>query len=89
MSSVTETYNPLTLAANASGVVSANPCEIGGFVCTVAGSITLRSGITIGSTPVVNALPVAAGQFVRIPLGFGLGCFVELTGGAAGTLCWL
>jgi len=82
MAQVKEHYNPKPMAANSTAQVGVS---IGGFLCTVAGTLTVtdRDG-----TVLVNALPVAAGAFVRIPLLFNTtaGGTVTLAGGAAGTL---
>lgn len=77
-----EHYNPKPMAAN-----SAVNCgvSIGGFLCTVAGTLTVTDA---DGTVLVNALPVAVGPFIRIPLLFksSAGGAVQLAGGAAGTL---
>jgi hypothetical protein len=77
-----EHYNPKPMAANSSvncGV------SLGGFLCTVAGTLTVTDA---DGTVLVNALPVAVGPFIRIPLLFNssAGGKVTLAGGAAGTL---
>lgn len=77
-----EHYNPKPMAANSSvncGV------SLGGFLCTVAGTLTVTDA---DGTVLVNALPVAVGPFIRIPLLFktSAGGVVSLAGGAAGTL---
>ncbi len=78
-----EHYNPKPMAANAKQDVGNN---ISGFLCTAAGTLTVTDA---DGTVLVNALPVAAGgNFIRIPLSFrtSMGGFVQLAGGAAGTL---
>jgi hypothetical protein len=58
---------------------------IAGFLPTVAGTLTVTDA---DGTVLVNALPVALGPFIRIPLIFDTtaGGSVTLGGGAAGTL---
>jgi hypothetical protein len=77
-----EYYNPKPMAANSSQNCGVT---IGGFLCTVAGTLTVTDA---DNTVLVNALPVTAGLFTRIPLmsRTGAGCVVQLAGGAAGTL---
>lgn len=75
-------------AAKAMGANSSLPCgvTIAGFLCTVAGTLTITDA---DSTVLVNALPVdPARGFIRIPLlaRTSGGCTVSLAGGAAGTL---
>lgn len=77
-----EHYNPKPMAANSSvdcGV------SLAGFLCAVAGTLTVTDA---DGTVLVNALPVAVGPFIRIPLLFKstAGGKVTLAGGAAGTL---
>lgn len=77
-----EHYNAKPMAANSSRKVGNN---IAGFLCTVAGTLTVTD---IDGTVLVAALPVAPGPFIRIPLFFNStsGGDVTLAGGAAGTL---
>lgn len=66
------------------GLFVARGPAIGGFLCTVAGTMTITdaSGLVL-----VDTLPVAPG-FNRIPLLFNTsaGGTVQLAGGAAGSL---
>lgn len=82
MGQAKEHYNAKPLGANGSANCGAS---IGGFLCTVAGTLTITDA---DGTVLVNALPVTAGQFTRIPLlaRSSAGCTVQLAGGAAGTL---
>lgn len=78
-----EHYAPHAMAAN-----SSRDCgvTIAGFLCTVAGTLTITDA---DGTVHVNALPITAnGLFIRIPLLFNTsaGGRVTLAGGAAGTL---
>lgn len=77
-----EHYNAKPMAANAALPVGA---KMAGFLCTVAGTLTVTDA---DGTVLVNALPVAVGPFIRIPLFFrtSAGGVVSLAGGAAGTL---
>lgn len=83
MSQIQERYAAHPMAANASQKCGAG---IAGFLCTVAGTITVTDA---DGTVLVNALPVTAnGLFIRLPLLFrtSAGGSVTLAGGAAGTL---
>jgi hypothetical protein len=77
-----ESYAAHPIAANGTYKCGAS---IAGFLCTVAGTLTVTDG---DGTVLVNALPVAVGPFIRIPLFFRTtqGNTVTLAGGAAGTL---
>lgn len=84
---VRERYNAIPMGANATQVVQGT--HIAGFLCTVAGTLTVTGTAADGTTAVtfVNALPVAAGQYVKIPLEVTVAPLtVTLAGGAAGTL---
>lgn len=58
---------------------------VAGFLCVVSGTLTITDK---DGTVLVNALPVTAGQWTRIPLltNTNAGATVTLGGGAAGTL---
>lgn len=77
-----EHYNAKPIAANGAQKVGNH---IAGFLCTVAGTLTITDA---DGTVLVNALPVTPGPFIRIPLFFrtSAGGDVQLGGGAAGTL---
>lgn len=78
-----EHYSARAMAANSTLKVGSH---IAGFLCTVAGTITVADA---EGNVLVNALPVTAnGLFIRIPLLFptSAGGSVALAGGAAGTL---
>lgn len=80
---ITKEYNrPQVMGAGSTFRV--NGINLAGFLCTVAGSMTITDQ---DGTILVNALPLTAGTFVRIPLLFNSpsGGTVALTT-AAGTL---
>lgn len=84
---VRECYNPVPLAANAAYEVKGS--TIAGFLCTVAGTLTIsgKSADGLNNVTFVNALPVTAGTWIKIPCLFAVpGAVVQLAGGAAGTL---
>lgn len=78
-----ESWRPVPMAANASYKVGGN--RIGGFLCTVAGTLTVTDA---DGTVLVNAIPVTAGTPLPIPMHFNTnaGGTITLAGGAAGTL---
>lgn len=82
MGQVKEHYNPKPMAANATQNCGAS---IAGFLPTVAGTLTVTDA---DGTVLVNAVPLTAGVYVKIPLLFdsSSGGKVVLAGGAAGTL---
>jgi hypothetical protein len=77
-----EYYGAHPMAANATQKVGA---AIAGFLPTVGGTLTVTDA---DGTTIVNAVPVTAGIYVKIPLMFNgaAGGSVTLAGGAAGTL---
>jgi len=77
-----EHYHAKPMAANSMLPVGV---LIAGFLPSVAGTITVTDA---DGTVLVNAVPVSAGVFTRIPLLFNTsaGGKVQLAGGAAGTL---
>lgn len=79
---IKEHYNAVPMAANSSlkcGV------SIAGFLCTATGTLTVTDA---DGTVLVNAVPVTAGLFTRIPLLSitNAGLTVSLASNAAGTL---
>lgn len=76
-----ERYHIVAMAANSSMTMTGN--GIGGFVCTVAGTVTITGA---SGTVLLNAFPVAAGQVYGIPALTGVGAVIQLAGGAAGSL---
>ena len=79
---IKEHYTPKAMAANSSVKVGVS---VAGFLCTVSGTLTITDD---EGNVLVNALPVTAGTWTRIPLGMPTtaGGKVTLAGGAAGTL---
>lgn len=79
---VKEAYTPYRVTANATLAIQGP--SMGGFLCTVAGSVTVRDS---SNTILVDALPVTAGIYYPIPLRFGGAGDGSLvcSGGAAGT----
>lgn len=75
-------YNGKPMGANATQKCGAG---IAGFLPTISGTLTATDA---DGTVLVNAVPVTAGVYVEIPLGFhtSAGGSVTLGGGAAGTL---
>lgn len=70
----------------ASGVViGVNGGALGGFLCTVAGSIKLTVGVDGLGTTIVDTLPVSAGTYIPLPLALMTAAYATLTGGAQGT----
>ena len=77
-----ERYTPKPMAANSTYTLTKQ--GIAGFLPTVNGTITVVDG---DGTTVLNAYPVTAGVFARLPmyLQSNQGS-ITLAGGAAGTL---
>lgn len=80
---VRDFYRAEAMAANAS--TKTGGTHIAGFLPTVAGTLTVTDA---DGTVLVNAVPVTAGVYVKIPLQFrtSAGGTIALAGGAAGTL---
>lgn len=77
-----EHYAAHPMAANASRFCGVS---ISGFIAAVAGTLTVTDA---DGTVLLDAVPVATGVFLRIPLiaNTSAGCTVTLAGGAKGTL---
>lgn len=85
MGTVRENYTPAPVAAN--GTFSRlGQCELGGFLCTTAGSITVYDAATATGTPIVATMAVTAGVFHPLPFACAVGATVVCSGGAAGTV---
>ena len=82
-----EVFQPLVCAANYTNSISSAPCNLGGFTCTVSGTLTLRAVDASGDL-VVNSLPVTAGSYYPLPYAMPTGAHLTLSGGAAGTIAW-
>lgn len=79
---VQERYDYLNAAANSTKAI--NTKALGGFLCTVSGSLSITA--TEGGASIVSALPVTAGIFYPIPIVLPSGGIsAVLSGGAAGT----
>jgi hypothetical protein len=80
---VRERFRPQPIAAN--GNFTVRGPNLGGFLATVSGTLTLTDA---DGTVLVNAVPVTAGVFTLLPFNFvsAQGAVVQLAGGAAGTL---
>jgi len=80
---VRERFRPQPMGIN--GQYTIRGSNVGGFLATVAGTLTLTDP---NGTVVVNAVPVTAGVYTPIPATFSSaeGASVQLAGGAAGTL---
>lgn len=87
MTFVRERFNPVPMAANSTYVIQGP--QMGGFLCKVAGTISIvtKDATGVNDVTIVDAVPVTAGDFVPIPVMFPTtGATVTLAGGAAGTL---
>lgn len=82
MGMVAEHYNAKPMAANAAANCGVS---IAAFLPTVSGTLTVTDA---DGTVLVNAVPVTAGVYLKLPLLFRStsGGVVQLAGGAAGTL---
>lgn len=83
---ITERYQPIAMAANATQTLYGS--GLGGFLPVTAGTLTVLD--SKGNT-IVNAIPVSAGVFLKLPIFTGQGGAtnggsVTLAGGASGTL---
>lgn len=82
---VQESFNakPMTV----SGLLLAAGGALGGFVCTVAGTIKLSEGIAGAGPTIVDTCAVTAGTFLPLPFTFAPDkqVYATLAGGAQGT----
>lgn len=82
-----ERYVPVVVAANTA--VPINNISIGGFLCTVSGTITVATlaSDTKAATTLLSAFPVSAGVYYPLPFYIGPngGTFTTASG-AAGLL---
>ena len=82
MTNVKERYTPYPIAVNGTLVLGGQ--SIGGFICSVAGTITITSaGVTL-----LDTHPVSAGAYLPLPLYLRApgGATITLAGGARGTI---
>ena len=77
-----ERYTATAIAANGSHTITGS--QTGGFLAVTAGTITLTD---LNGVVEVNAFPVAAGQYVPLPILLNtIGGVFTCAGGASGTL---
>lgn len=83
MSTIKERYAPKVVAANST--VTIDNSNVGGFICTTGGTITLTRESP--SDTLINAMAVTAGTYYPLPiyLGHNGGSFTT-AGGAVGLL---
>lgn len=84
---VRETFNPIPMGVDASYDVLGS--HVAGFLPVTAGTLTItgKSADGLADVTFVNAVPVSAGVFVKIPLQLPVpNGVVTLGGGASGTL---
>lgn len=83
MTAVRELLRPQPMALNSTFICGGS--NIGGFVAKTAGTISVTDA---DGTLLVDAIPVAAGQYLPLPFVFrtSMGGLVTLAGGASGTL---
>lgn len=83
-----ESYNATPMAANSFYVIRGS--YMGGFLAKVSGTISVvtKDSTGLNDVTLVDAVPVTAGLFTRIPISFPTNgpATVTLAGGAAGTL---
>lgn len=80
-----EAATPIVVGAGAT--VTIRGAFTSGFLCTTTGTITIaRTEPNGGSTVLVNALPVTAGQWVDIPMYLGILGGTITSAAAVGTL---
>lgn len=81
---VQERYKPIVVGANST--VDINNNGVGGFLCTVTGTMTLVANAADGkaATTLINAMTVTAGVYYPLPfyLGSNGGTFTTAGGGA-------
>lgn len=83
---VMESYGAKPMAASGQ-LLGLKGGNIGGFLCTVAGSVKLDASQDGSGAVIVNTIPVVAGTFYPMPFAFGTGAgvYATLAGGAQGT----
>lgn len=83
---VDETYGYRKMIASAV-LLGTGGGSIGGFLCTVSGSIKLSEGVDGSGNIIVDTVPVTAGVFLPMPFAIapGTAVYATLTGGAQGT----
>lgn len=85
MSEITfEAYGAIPLTA--SGLAKSGAGILGGILVGTSTALTIKVWDSLSATGTVileTTAALTAGQFVRIPAGFGTGCFITV--GGAGT----
>lgn len=66
----------------ASGPLFVGNGQLGGFLCTTAGSVQVTE---TGGTDIVSTIAVTVGQYVSMPFSCGAGASCVLSGGCIGT----
>jgi len=79
-----EAYESLVCAANFVGFACTGSCVVGGFMAVTSGTLALADGETF--IPLIDAFPIVAGTFYRLPFSRPKGFTVNLTGGGSGTV---
>ena len=77
------TNNPMYVykRLTASGQIKATGGQLGGFlVATGTPTITIYDNTTATGTLILNGIVTVAGTSYPLPVGFGTGCFVTITG---------
>jgi hypothetical protein len=85
MATVRERYSPKPMSANSTYKIPQGISSIGGFLCTVSGTLNVYNDSNIN---IVVNLAVTAGTYYPLPFLIGMNGngSVVLSGGAAGTL---
>lgn len=87
MGKIYERYTPVPVAANSTVVLTGS--SIGGFLCSVSGSITVVANASDGKdqTNIITNMPVTAGVYHAMPFFLGVkGGTITTSGGAVGTV---
>lgn len=76
-----EAYTPKPLAA--SGLVQSGPGVMGGILVGTSTALTIKVWDSLTATGTVileTTAALTAGQFLRIPAAFSVGCFITIGG---------
>lgn len=85
---VQETFGAKPMTASGA-VFGASGGVLGGFICTISGSLKLTVGTDGLGATIVDTLPVTAGAFTPLPFTFSGAVYAALTGGAQGSFAIL
>lgn len=80
---VQEVFRPKLMTA--SGTLVGINGNVGGFLCTTAGTLAITSGIASGGADIVKEMDVVEGSWYPLPFKFPAGAYAVLGGGAEGT----